>query len=70
MKNTHIVVFNGPISKARAARIKKSITAIEPSAYVICGGTQPTYQPGYVTVPGFVTENTRSRLYAAACNTK
>ena len=65
MDNTHIVAFGTPISKARAARIKKAIRSIEPSAYVICGREQP-WQPGYVTVPGQVTASTRKALYDAA----
>jgi hypothetical protein len=69
MTNTHIVVFNAPISKARAARIKKVITPIEPSAYVVCG-TEQHHQPGYVTVPGVVTDSKRKALYDAAMLTK
>lgn len=67
---THIVVFSTFLSDARAKKIQRAVRKINRSAYCVSGWNDCGYQPGYVSVDGYVTDAERSALYDAAMATR
>jgi len=66
MANTqHIMTFAPGMSKSRASKIQRAARAIEPTAYVVRGETQPAYRPGHLSVTVPVSEAVRVRLCGA-----
>jgi hypothetical protein len=70
MNHQHLVVYNAPLSAARARRIQKALREVNASACVYTGWLAPNFQPGFVTVKGPLLPDDWRKLSDIANNTK